>query len=119
MTILRSPTGPLRRPVDAPAAGHRFVAKTLQETLAAEGLVDPARTALIGYSMGGYGVLTAAGAALDPEGGAVKRVPGGLMLPFARGGASATEVLVKGLRRWWPSRPPAAPVASWARPACE
>ena len=26
----------------------------------------PARTALIGYSMGGYGVLTAGGAALDP-----------------------------------------------------
>jgi predicted dienelactone hydrolase len=86
--------GPLmRRPLDI-----AFVAKTLQESLAAEGLVDPARTALIGYSMGGYGVLTAAGAALDPEGGAVKRVPGGLMLPFARGGASATEVLVKGLR---------------------
>src|SRR5665213_2496845 len=86
--------GPLmRRPLDI-----AFVAKTLQESLAAEGLVDPARTALIGYSMGGYGVLTAAGAALDPEGGAVKRVPGGLMLPFARGGASAAEVLVKGLR---------------------
>ena len=47
-------------------------------------LGDPSRTAVIGYSMGGYGVLSAAGAILDPQGGAVKLVPGGLMLPFAR-----------------------------------
>jgi len=60
--------------------------------------VDAARTALIGYSMGGYGVLTAAGATLDPQGGAVKFVAGGLLLPFARGGKSHDVVLVKGLR---------------------
>src|SRR5260221_6994481 len=48
--------------------------------------------------MGGYGVLTAAGATLDPNGGAVKLVPGGLMLPFARGGALLDAVTVKGLR---------------------
>jgi predicted dienelactone hydrolase len=75
-----------------------FVALTLQRTLAADGLVDPARTALVGYSMGGYGVLTAAGAALDPKGGAVKRVPGGLLLPYARDGALHDAVTVKGLR---------------------
>ena len=86
--------GPLlRRPLDI-----AFVAQTLQSQLAGERLVDPARTALIGYSMGGYGVLTAGGAALDPQGGAVKLVPGGLMLPFARGGALRDAVLVKGLR---------------------
>jgi predicted dienelactone hydrolase len=86
--------GPLlRRPLDI-----AFVAQTLQSQLAAERLVDPARTALIGYSMGGYGVLTAGGAALDPQGGAVKLVPGGLMLPFARGGALRDAMLVKGLR---------------------
>jgi predicted dienelactone hydrolase len=83
----------MRRPLDI-----AFVAQTLQSTLAAEHLVDPARTALIGYSMGGYGVLTAAGATLDPDGGAVKRVPGGLLLPFARGGAMHDSLTVKGLR---------------------
>jgi predicted dienelactone hydrolase len=83
----------MRRPLDI-----AFVARVLQGTLAADHLVDPARTALIGYSMGGYGVLTAAGATLDPEGGAVKLVPGGLMLPYARGGASLDAVSVKGLR---------------------
>jgi predicted dienelactone hydrolase len=86
--------GPLlRRPLDI-----AFVAETLQRRLAADELVDPARTALIGYSMGGYGVLTAAGATLDPEGGVVKLVPGGLMLPFARGGALNGSIAVKGLR---------------------
>jgi predicted dienelactone hydrolase len=86
--------GPLmRRPLDI-----AFVARTLQSTLSADHLVDPARTALIGYSMGGYGVLTAAGAALDPDGGAVKLVPGGSLLPFARGGALRDSISVKGLR---------------------
>jgi predicted dienelactone hydrolase len=83
----------MRRPLDI-----AFVAQTLQRRLADDYLVDPARTALIGYSMGGYGVLTAAGATLDPEGGAIKRVPGNLMLPFARGGAMSGSLLVKGLR---------------------
>jgi predicted dienelactone hydrolase len=83
----------MRRPLDI-----AFAARTLQTMLAAQHLVDPARTALVGYSMGGYGVLTAAGATLDPEGGAVKRVPGGLMVPFARGGAMSGELKVEGLR---------------------
>jgi hypothetical protein len=48
--------------------------------------------------MGGYGVLTAAGAVLDPDGGAVKRVPGNLLLPFARGGTLRDSMTVQGLR---------------------
>ena len=83
----------MRRPLDI-----AFVADTLQHMLAEAHQVDAARTALIGYSMGGYGVLTAAGATLDPQGGAVKFVAGGLLLPFARGGKSHDVVLVKGLR---------------------
>jgi predicted dienelactone hydrolase len=83
----------MRRPLDI-----AFVAQTLQRTLADDHLVEPARTALVGYSMGGYGVLTAAGATLDPEGGAIKRVPGSLMLPFARGAAMSGSLLVTGLR---------------------
>ena len=85
--------GPLmRRPLDS-----AFVARSLQSTLAEDHLVDPSRTALVGYSMGGYGVLTAAGAILDPDGPA-KLVPGGLMLPLARGGALRDSLKVSGLR---------------------
>lgn len=83
----------LRRPLDL-----AFVARTLQRSLAAQGLVDGERTAIIGYSMGGYGVLTSAGAALDPEGGAVKAVPGSQLAPYARGGARQGETLVRNLK---------------------
>ena len=99
----------MRRPLDI-----AFVAQTLQAMLAKDGFVDASRTALIGYSMGGYGVLTAAGATLDPEGGAVKRVPGGLMLPFARGGALRDAVVVKGLRAVVAISPAGGgPLAAW------
>ncbi len=85
--------GPLmRRPLDI-----AFVARKLQDMLGKDNFIDASRTALIGYSMGGYGVLTAAGATLDPD-GAVKRVPGGLMMPYARGGALQDAIVVKGVR---------------------
>ena len=83
----------LRRPLDI-----AFVASTLQRMLAVRHWIDPQRTALIGYSMGGYGVLTAAGAVLDPEGPLAKMVPGGLLLPYCRGGASQSAVKVAHLR---------------------
>jgi predicted dienelactone hydrolase len=89
----RFPQPLMRRPLDI-----AFVARVLQSTLGANRLVDPTRTALVGYSMGGYGVLTAAGATLDPKGGAVKLVPGGLMQPYARGGALLDAVTVQNLR---------------------
>jgi predicted dienelactone hydrolase len=89
----RFPQPLMRRPLDI-----AFVARTLQSKLGADHLVDASRTALVGYSMGGYGVLTAAGATLDPKSGAVKLVPGGLMRPYARGGALADAVTVKNLR---------------------
>jgi predicted dienelactone hydrolase len=89
----RFPQPLMRRPLDI-----AFVAETLQSMLGADRLVDPTRTALVGYSMGGYGVLTAAGATLDPKGGAVKLVPGGLMQPYARGGALLDAVTVRNLR---------------------
>lgn len=82
----------LRRPIDI-----AFVASTLQRTLAAKHWVD-ARTALIGYSMGGYGVLTAAGAELDADSPLAKEVPGGLLLPYCRGGAEQNVVRVAHLR---------------------
>ncbi len=84
--------GFLYRPLDI-----AFVTRTLQRTLADEGLVDPTRTALIGYSMGGFGVLTSAGATVDPDGPA-RGLLNGLLLPYARGGAAGAEVLVGHLR---------------------
>jgi len=83
----------LRRPLDV-----AFVARTLQRSLAEQGQVDSARTALIGYSMGGYAVLTAAGGALDPNSAAAKLVPDQLLAPFAQGGARHEETRVQGLR---------------------
>ena len=83
----------LRRPLDI-----AFVASTLQRTLAAKHWIDPRRTALIGYSMGGYGVLTAAGAVLDAHSPLAKMVPGGLLLPYCGGGARQGAVQVAHLR---------------------
>ncbi len=83
----------LRRPLDI-----AFVAATLQRTLAAKHWIDPDRTALIGYSMGGYGVLTAAGAVLDPHSPMAKAVPGGLLEPYCRGGALQSSIKVAHLR---------------------
>jgi len=83
----------LRRPLDI-----AFVANNLKSVLVREHLVDPARIALIGYSMGGYGVLTVAGATLDPTSPASKIVPGALLVRYARGGSKRDAVNVKGLR---------------------
>ena len=77
----------LRRPLDI-----AFVAAALQRRLAARHWIDPERTALIGYSMGGYGVLTAAGAVLDPDSPLAKSVPGDLLAPYCRGGSLQSAV---------------------------
>ena len=85
--------GPLlRRALDI-----AFVTDSLRTQLAAEHLIDPQRIALIGYSMGGYGVLTAAGASLDPAGPPTHYVPGSLLQPYVRGGPLQDAVTVKGL----------------------
>ena len=86
--------GPLaRRPLDI-----AFVAATAQAMARARrGLfaaADPARTVLIGYSMGGYGVLTAAGASLDPGLAALTH---GALGPYVAGGPKADELKVAGL----------------------
>ena len=99
----------LRRPLDI-----GFVAQSLQDSLSSEGLIDASRTALIGYSMGGYGVLTAAGAALDPDGPACARVPGGLLKPYAQGGPLQNDVRVHNLKAVVAISPAGGgPLAAW------
>jgi predicted dienelactone hydrolase len=83
----------LRRPLDI-----AFVTGMLQESLATEHLIDPAKTALVGYSIGGYGVLTAAGATLEPTGPVAMMVPGKLLMPYVRGARESGAVTVKALK---------------------
>jgi len=83
----------LRRPLDI-----AFVTRTLQERLGVQHLIDPKKIALVGYSMGGYGVLTSAGATLDPTGPLTKMVPGGLLLPYVRGARESGAITVAGLK---------------------
>ena len=73
-----------------------FVAAQLRSTLGAQ--IDPAQVALIGYSQGGYGVLTAGGASLDPEGPNMALVAGGWLKKVARGTAGAGEITVPGVK---------------------
>lgn len=101
----------VRRPLDI-----AFVAATLQRKLAAKHWIDPRKTALLGYSMGGYGVLTAAGAVLDPASPIAKAVPGGLFLPYCRGGALQSAVKVAHLRAVVAISPAGgAPFDAWGR----
>jgi predicted dienelactone hydrolase len=96
--------GPLaRRPLDI-----AFVAAEAQRRARA-GLgpfatADADRTVLIGYSMGGYGVLTAAGAPLDPAlAGATRKV----LAPYVATGPKAGELKVAGLKAVVAISPPA------------
>ncbi len=89
----RFPEVLLRRPLDI-----AYVTNTLRTRLATERLVEAARTALIGYSMGGYGVLTSAGATLDPKGAPMAMVPGGLLEPYARGGPLTQAVIAANVK---------------------
>jgi predicted dienelactone hydrolase len=83
----------LRRPLDI-----AFVTRELQRKLGEAGSVDPTRTALIGYSMGGYGVLTAGGGVLDPASPIAGIVPGGILVPYMRGGASVDAMHPPGVK---------------------
>ncbi len=98
----------LRRPLDI-----AFVTGALQASLAHQGLIDPARTALIGYSMGGYGVLCGAGASLDPQSSALKLIPGALLAPYASGGAERKSIRVQNLKAVVAIAPWGGSVAVW------
>ena len=91
-----------------------FVTRELQRSLADEGLIDPTRTALIGYSMGGFGVLCSAGATVDPAGPA-KELLNGLLLPYARGGDAAGAILVDHLKAVVAIAPAGDALSVWGR----
>jgi pimeloyl-ACP methyl ester carboxylesterase len=87
--------GPLaRRPLDI-----AFVAAEVQRRARAGAApfahTDPERTALIGYSMGSYGALTAAGASLEPGLAPATR---GVLAPYVAGGAMSGELKVAALK---------------------
>lgn len=87
--------GPLaRRPLDIAyvAAEAQQRARAGQEPFAA---ADPSRTALIGYSMGGYGTLAAAAAPLAP---ALASATRGVLAPFVAGRAQAASLRVANLK---------------------
>ena len=73
-----------------------FVTAQLRATLGEQ--IDPENVALIGYSQGGYGVLTAGGASLDPDGPNMALVAGGWLKKYARGTAGAAEMQVPGVK---------------------
>jgi predicted dienelactone hydrolase len=89
--------GPIRaapnyyRPVDI-----SFVATQLRSALGTQ--IDPETLALIGYSQGGYGVLTAGGASLDPNHPAIDLVSGGWLKSISRGNAGASAIQVPGVK---------------------
>ncbi len=91
--------GPLlRRPLD-----QAFVARTLLARVRAgdgflSGLIDPERMALIGYSMGGYGVLTEATGGFDPAGSPAQALPQRYIGPYLPGGALREEEKIGGLK---------------------
>jgi len=74
--------------------------------------IDPDRTALIGYSMGAYGVLTAAGAPLAP---ALAPATRGALAPFVAGAPKADVLKVANVKAVVAISPPGhfGPLPSW------
>jgi predicted dienelactone hydrolase len=86
----------LYRPLDIVFTAHALQVRARAGDGFLSGLVDPARVALAGYSMGGYGVVTAGGAQLSPQ--AAAAFEGGYLTPYARGGAKAQDLRIEGLK---------------------
>ena len=93
---------------DAPSALFAFVHRPLDVSVVAEEVlrraasndaifahVDPDRIALIGYSMGGYGALAAAGAPLDP---ALGKAGGGAVADYVAGASKTNSLRVPHLK---------------------
>jgi predicted dienelactone hydrolase len=83
----KTPAALLQRPFDI-----AFVLQEIRRGLLGA-LVDTHRIALVGYSMGGYGVLTSAGARLDAASSAIKSLPHALSERYVAGGADAASLV--------------------------
>ncbi len=88
----KAPAGLLSRPLDINGTLTAIHAGMLGK------LVDADRLGLIGYSYGGYGVLAAAGARLDPASPAVALLPKDLVAQYAGSGARADNLIAQGVR---------------------
>jgi len=77
---------------------------------------DPGHTALIGYSMGGYGVLTAAGAPLDPG---LADMGHGALAPYVAGGPRQGDISIADLKAVVAIAPPSdvRGIKTWANPS--
>jgi predicted dienelactone hydrolase len=88
----------LWRPLDIAFLAHTVQARAkIDDPIFGGGLIDPTHVALAGYSMGGYGVLTAGGAGLSPLTASLA-MPGGYLSAYARGGPKAGELHIEGLK---------------------
>jgi len=81
----------LRRPLDI-----AFVAT--QMTLHSPVPCDSNAVALIGYSMGGYGVLAAGGASYEASSPLVTQMPGHLLNPYLHNGSGLADIHVKNVK---------------------
>jgi predicted dienelactone hydrolase len=83
----------------------------LQQMVAMLPDVDAEKAAIIGYSMGGYGVLNSAGAGYNEQGAAMTAVPGGYLKALGAGNAEYQARLPKNLKAIvaiapWGEQPP-------------
>lgn len=81
----------LRRPLDI-----AFVAAQMAQHSPVP--CDATRTALIGYSMGGYGVLAAGGASFEPTSPLVTQMPDHLMDPYLHKGSGLSDIHVPNVK---------------------
>jgi len=87
----------LFRPLDIAFLAHTVQARAKAADGLFAGLVDPSRVVLAGYSMGGYGAITAGGAGLSPVTTSLA-LPGGYLSAYARGGSKAADLHIDGLK---------------------
>lgn len=97
-------------------ADQRFVIAELTKMATQAGgafadVYDPANMALIGYSMGGFGAVTTAGAGYAKNSPIVKSPVGALIAPFTEGGAEETPATLPKLKAVvlmaaWGAQPP-------------
>lgn len=73
----------VNRPGDQIDAVHTITDWERQPSHFLHGLVDATNAAVVGYSMGGYGALTTAGAGMNPDSSLMKWVPGGYLKRWA------------------------------------